>query len=388
MVLARLKVWVTGEVLTAADFNAEIDNILDNANPLISPYTAAVDANLKETTNLVIERVGALPGTATAGRVIQLTTDDIIYAGDGTNWNAVGEGTHLTGIYNHIKNDGLERWPDGTTSAPDGWVLEGGGASVAREGTIVNGGTYSAKLTRSGTDCNLNSDLAADITGSHYALAYYKGKAVIFEADVYATAANAVKLSINDGVSATASSFHTGGSSWERLSVSKTLDANSTVVEVRLEVVTSDTSGYIDNAILVEGSRTPKYAPRAGDFNQPRTGAIEFIIDGGGNVIATGEKGHLEIPFDCNITQVTTLADTSGSIVVDIWKDTYANFPPTNADSITASAPPTLSSAQKSQDTTLTGWTTKISAGDVLAYNVDSSTTVTRVIVSLEIEKL
>jgi len=115
--------------------------------------------------------------------------------------------------------------------------------------------------------------------------------------------------------------------------------------------------------------------------------SITFIIDGGGSAITTGLKGFLEIPFACTITQVTMSADASGSIVVDIWKDTYANFPPTDADSITASAPPTISSAQKSQDSTLTGWTKSISAGDILAFNVDSCTTITRVTISLKVER-
>lgn len=111
--------------------------------------------------------------------------------------------------------------------------------------------------------------------------------------------------------------------------------------------------------------------------------AIEFIIDGGGSAITTGVKGDIEIPFACTITAARVLADQSGSIVVDIWKDTYANFPPTDADSITASAPPTISTATKSEDTTLTGWTTSISAGNILRFNVDSVTTIQRVTVSL-----
>ncbi|MBA7467762.1 hypothetical protein ES707_02983 [subsurface metagenome] len=114
---------------------------------------------------------------------------------------------------------------------------------------------------------------------------------------------------------------------------------------------------------------------------------ITFIIDGGGSAIEAGNKGHLEIPFPCEIIQVTMQADQSGSIVVDIWKDTYANFPPTDADSITAAAPPTISSAQKSQDSTLTGWTKSIAAGDILAFNVDSITTITRVTISLKVAK-
>lgn len=115
--------------------------------------------------------------------------------------------------------------------------------------------------------------------------------------------------------------------------------------------------------------------------------AITFIIDGGGSAITTGQKGHLEIPFACTIQQVTMLADQSGSIVVDIWKDTYANFPPTDADSITAAAPPTITTAQKSQDGTLTNWITAIATGDILAFNVDSATTITRVTISLEVTK-
>jgi len=118
-----------------------------------------------------------------------------------------------------------------------------------------------------------------------------------------------------------------------------------------------------------------------------KTGAIEIVIDGGGAAIATGVKGDVEIPFGLTITQATLLADQSGSIVVDIWKDTYANFPPTVADTITASAKPTLSSAAKSQDATLTGWTTSVSAGDILRFNVDSASTVTRVVLSLKYTK-
>jgi hypothetical protein len=115
--------------------------------------------------------------------------------------------------------------------------------------------------------------------------------------------------------------------------------------------------------------------------------SINFIIDGGGAEITTGVKGYLEIPFACTITRATALADQSGSIVVDIWKDTYANYPPTDADSITSVTPVTISTATKSQDSTLSSWTTSIAAGDVLGYNVDSITTCQRVTVALRVTK-
>jgi hypothetical protein len=117
-----------------------------------------------------------------------------------------------------------------------------------------------------------------------------------------------------------------------------------------------------------------------------RIGGITMIIDGGTSVITTGVKGYLEIPFACTIQAVTLLADVSGSIVIDIWKDVYANYPPVVADTITASAKPTISAATKSQNVTLTGWTTSITAGDILGFNVDSVTTIKKVTLSLKVQ--
>jgi hypothetical protein len=113
--------------------------------------------------------------------------------------------------------------------------------------------------------------------------------------------------------------------------------------------------------------------------------SITFIIDGGGVAISAGIKGDLTIPFNCTITEWTLLCDQSGSIVVDIWKDVYANYPPTVANTITASAKPTVTTSVKNQSTTLTGWTATITAGDTLRFNVNSATTVQRVTLSLKV---
>jgi hypothetical protein len=115
--------------------------------------------------------------------------------------------------------------------------------------------------------------------------------------------------------------------------------------------------------------------------------AIEFTIDGQGYVISTGIKGDLQIPFACTINSVTVLADQSGNAVINIWKDTYANYPPTVDDKITASDPPTISAALKSKDTTLNGWTKTIAAGDILRFNVDSCATCTRLTIILDVTK-
>lgn len=145
----------------------------------------------------------------------------------------------------------------------------------------------------------------------------------------------------------------------------------------------SDAIAALSGSVITTGTIASARLPA-------RIGAVGLIIDGGGSVITTGVKGFVEVPFACTITAVTLLstdaAVTSGSIVVDIWKDTYANYPPVVGDSITASAKPTLSSATKSRDTTLTGWTTSLAAGDVLGFKVDSVSTVLKVLVSLTVQ--
>jgi hypothetical protein len=116
---------------------------------------------------------------------------------------------------------------------------------------------------------------------------------------------------------------------------------------------------------------------------------IGIVIGNGSEESTTGVKGFVSAPFTGTITKArllsTDASSTSGSIVIDVWKDTYANYPPTNVDSITASAPPTLSSAAKSEDSTLTGWTTSVTTGDVIGFNVDSVSTVTRVLLELTV---
>lgn len=116
-----------------------------------------------------------------------------------------------------------------------------------------------------------------------------------------------------------------------------------------------------------------------------RTRQVGITIDGAGVAITTGVKGFKSFPVAGVITGVRMLADQSGSAVVDIWKDTYANYPPTVADTITAAAKPTISAAIKSEDNTLTGWNVTVNAGDVFGFKVDSATTITRLTLELTI---
>jgi hypothetical protein len=148
------------------------------------------------------------------------------------------------------------------------------------------------------------------------------------------------------------------------------------------------TSERFGMARMPDGTDTYRLKAK-GAGNDPayeeETISITFIIDGGGTAITAGSKGYLEIPFACTISGWTILADQSGSIVVDVKKCTYAGFPTTS--SIAGSEKPTLSSAQKNQDLSLTTWTPAIAAGDILEFVVDSAATVQRVTVALRARK-
>jgi hypothetical protein len=119
-----------------------------------------------------------------------------------------------------------------------------------------------------------------------------------------------------------------------------------------------------------------------------RVSAIGYVIDGGGAAIATGVAGlGIRVPFACTIIEWTLQADQTGDIVIDIWKDTYANYPPTVADTITASAKPTISASNKASSSTLTGWDASVAAGDMLFFNVDSCVDITQVVLTLKVSK-
>ena len=111
------------------------------------------------------------------------------------------------------------------------------------------------------------------------------------------------------------------------------------------------------------------------------TVGISVAIDGEGSAIATGIYTDVEVPFDCTITTATMLADQSGSVAISLWKDTYANFPPTVADVIDTFS---ISTATKSQET---GLSIACTAGDIIRLNVDSCTTITRLALALRMTR-
>lgn len=111
----------------------------------------------------------------------------------------------------------------------------------------------------------------------------------------------------------------------------------------------------------------------AADF-QPDSIVITAGIKGGA-ALTSGVVRYLSIPYGFYCDNWVAVADQSGSQVWDVWVDTYANALPTNADTITASAKPTISAAVKGTGSCST-WTRFIPAGSVIGFNLDSTATI------------
>lgn len=134
----------------------------------------------------------------------------------------------------------------------------------------------------------------------------------------------------------------------------------STGLTLVLPVASSTANGYLSST----------------DYLTIKTREFGYTVDGGGSTITLGSKGYRRVEVAGTITGYVALADQSGSVTMDLRKCAYAGFPTTT--SIVASDPISISAAQKNQDTTLTGWTTAFSAGDIFEFVVSTAATITR----------
>lgn len=119
-----------------------------------------------------------------------------------------------------------------------------------------------------------------------------------------------------------------------------------------------------------------------------RDGTISVTFD---SSVSAGEYIHVRVPYSGKFVSwdITTSDGASSSIVVDVRKGTYAStFPLGSGVSIAGTEKPTLSSAAKNQDTSLSTWTTAFSEDDYIAFYVDSVSSLTgKVHVTLKVLK-
>ena len=119
------------------------------------------------------------------------------------------------------------------------------------------------------------------------------------------------------------------------------------------------------------------------DLLDEKKGSIGVGFFKGSQLITTSDVATLVVPYAGVITgwDIYEASDTpvASSIVIDTWKDTYANYPPTVADTIWGTKP-SLTAATKN---TASGLNIVFNAGDVFKFKVDSVTSAKNVLLVL-----
>ncbi len=149
-----------------------------------------------------------------------------------------------------------------------------------------------------------------------------------------------------------------------------TLEGNTppTVLDDLTDVDTTTSPPSSGDLMRFDGTKWAPHTPGTTTV----TVALPIITDGASSVIAVGVKGDIQLTYATTITGWTILNDPSGSITWQVWRDTYANYPPTSGDLILTAS---TSSVEKN---TASGLSIAIASGETLRFYVSAATTVTR----------
>lgn len=106
------------------------------------------------------------------------------------------------------------------------------------------------------------------------------------------------------------------------------------------------------------------------------------------NSPTAGLQADFVWPWDGTLVRWTLLADASGTATVDLWQDTYANYPPVVADTMVGGGgtKPNISGPALKGQGSPTSWTkTTFARGDTVRVNVDAVASIARLTLILEV---
>lgn len=128
-------------------------------------------------------------------------------------------------------------------------------------------------------------------------------------------------------------------------------------------------------ALPADGSKLVGFGTAAAPQFEIDYVMINYVIDGGGSDITTGVKGYVRIPAKMVVVGWGLGGDNAANeIVIDVWLDSHANYPPTVADTMVGggNTKPILDGAIINEDDPVDWDTTALTAGYWLGFNVDS----------------
>jgi hypothetical protein len=108
--------------------------------------------------------------------------------------------------------------------------------------------------------------------------------------------------------------------------------------------------------------------------------------DTGGSALTSGSVVYLTVPYSCTISAFNITVD-AGTVTFDVWKIATGSAVPTVTNAITASALPALSTGTAVHSTTLTSWTTSVSANDIIGIQLKTVATAKYAEIDLECDQ-
>lgn len=90
------------------------------------------------------------------------------------------------------------------------------------------------------------------------------------------------------------------------------------------------------------------------------------------STMATGRKGTIFCPWDCEILDAYMFMSTVGIVDIDIWRCQYASWPTTSIDSICGKSLFSCDGTRAMQNS-LEGWTTRLNRNDILTIDVTTA---------------
>jgi hypothetical protein len=93
-----------------------------------------------------------------------------------------------------------------------------------------------------------------------------------------------------------------------------------------------------------------------------------------GTALTSGSVVYFTVPYACTIAAWNISVD-AGTVTFDVWKIASGSAIPTVSNAITASAKPALSSGTSLHSTSMSGWTTAVTANDIFGIKLDTVAT-------------
>ena len=255
-----------------------------------------------------------------------------------------------------------------------GNLITSGGIVIDNTGNISNANVITAN-TFVGNGSNLSNIQGSNVSG----------------AVSFATTANAVAGANVSGTVANATYATTAGTAYSVSAANITGTVNlANYATTANAVALANVSGAGNIASINLSGNSSQVLYGNGAFAAAPSGGLTTFTrsstwqSSSGAVTVPAVDVPIYVRSACTLIEATILTQGgTGSCVVDIWKTPIGTYPPTSANSICGGNYPSITSGTTLVKTSLTGWTTAVSAGDTIMFHLTSSSTFTYITIQL-----